>query len=270
MKIKSLIFGLLLMATSCFAQNGYIKVDALVLGAKTQSQRLALVAPPLGLMVYQSDGVSGFYTNTSTGWTYSSKGATGEQGIQGLTGAPGSQGIQGLTGATGIQGPQGIQGLAGAVGIQGLKGDTGSQGIQGLPGAAGGNYDVNKFVVSPTYDRVGVGIANPTEKFHVRWGHVLLEGDGVSYQAKNGVGNTYALSTLGNNNVFAIANNLLKLDPQWGSTALSINGGLVASNVPIYINSSGNNFIVKTANGGCRKIVVADDGVITTPVVVCP
>lgn len=86
MKSKSLVFFLLLFATSCFAQGGYIKVDALVLGAKTQSQRLALVAPPLGMMVYQSDGVSGLYTNTPAGWTYSSKGATGERGIQGLPG----------------------------------------------------------------------------------------------------------------------------------------------------------------------------------------
>jgi hypothetical protein len=117
---------------------------------------------------------------------------------------------------------------------------------------------------------VGIGIPVPTEKFHVRWGHIMLEGDGVSYKAKNGIGNVYAMATLGNNNVFAVANNLLKLDPQWGSTALTINGGLVASNVPIYINSPGNNFIVKTVSGGCRKIVVADDGVITAPEVVCP
>jgi hypothetical protein len=118
--------------------------------------------------------------------------------------------------------------------------------------------------------KVGIGVNEPLEKLHLRWGHILLEGDNVSYKAKNNVGNTFNLATLGNNNVFAIANNLLKLDPQWGSTALSVNGGLVASNVPIYINNSANNFIVKTANGNCRKLVIADDGMITAPLVACP
>ena len=117
---------------------------------------------------------------------------------------------------------------------------------------------------------VGIGIPIPTAKLHLRWGHFLLEGDGVSYKAKNGIGNEYALSTLGNNNVFSIANNLLKLDPQMGTTSLSIDGGLVTSNVPIYLNSSANNIVVRTPNGLCRKLVVADDGSISTPSVPCP
>ncbi len=52
-------------------------------------------------------------------------------------GATGAQGIQGLTGATGATGPQGISGIAGATGVQGITGATGPQGIQGLTGATG-------------------------------------------------------------------------------------------------------------------------------------
>jgi hypothetical protein len=70
-------------------------------------------------------------------------GATGSQGIQGLTGAAGSdgatgaQGIQGLTGATGPVGATGAQGIQGLTGATGPVGATGSQGIQGLTGATG-------------------------------------------------------------------------------------------------------------------------------------
>jgi hypothetical protein len=36
----------------------------------TQTQRTALVSPPLGLMVYQTNGTEGLYINKSTGWTF--------------------------------------------------------------------------------------------------------------------------------------------------------------------------------------------------------
>ena len=48
-------------------------------------------------------------------------GATGPQGIQGVSGPAGPQGPQGLPGPTGSQGPQG---LPGPQGIQGVKGDS--------------------------------------------------------------------------------------------------------------------------------------------------
>jgi hypothetical protein len=61
-------------------------------------------------------------------------GATGPQGLQGLTGPVGPQGLQGLTGAAG---PQGLQGLTGPQGLQGLAGPAGAQGVQGLVGPTG-------------------------------------------------------------------------------------------------------------------------------------
>jgi len=36
----------------------------------TQAQRLAIAAPAVGLMVYQTDGVEGLYINKSTGWLF--------------------------------------------------------------------------------------------------------------------------------------------------------------------------------------------------------
>jgi hypothetical protein len=61
-------------------------------------------------------------------------GATGPQGIQGVSGAVGPQGIQGIQGVTGATGPQGIQGVSGAVGPQGIQGVTGATGPAGLDG----------------------------------------------------------------------------------------------------------------------------------------
>ncbi|MBP5553096.1 MAG: carboxypeptidase regulatory-like domain-containing protein, partial [Spirochaetales bacterium] len=79
------------------------------------------------------DGCSYIYDGTQ--WTLlASKGAQGEQGIQGETGA---QGPQGETGATGAQGPQGETGATGPQGPQGETGATGATGAIGATGAAG-------------------------------------------------------------------------------------------------------------------------------------
>ncbi|MED1282254.1 Gly-Xaa-Xaa repeat protein [Bacillus mycoides] len=70
-------------------------------------------------------------------------GATGPQGLRGVTGATGAtgpQGLRGVTGATGATGPQGLRGVTGATGAtgpQGLRGATGATGPQGLRGATG-------------------------------------------------------------------------------------------------------------------------------------
>ena len=74
-------------------------------------------------------------------------GATGSQGIQGVTGATGSQGIQGATGATGSQGIQGVTGATGATGSQGIQGATGSQ---GEPGQSSNYYNYKVHTTSQT------------------------------------------------------------------------------------------------------------------------
>lgn len=65
----------------------------------------------------------GLWQRKSGAWTYRGQlpvntgptGATGPQGVQGVTGATGPQGIQGPTGSTGPQGPAGLTTLASLV-----------------------------------------------------------------------------------------------------------------------------------------------------------
>ena len=122
----------------------------------TTQERLAIVNPAMGLLVYDSTVNCYFYFN-GTVWlslcqlsgptgpigNTGAQGTTGLQGIQGATGATGANGIQGIQGvtgpigATGAQGIQGITGATGAQGIQGITGATGAQGIQGVTGATG-------------------------------------------------------------------------------------------------------------------------------------
>jgi len=119
----------------------------------TTIERLAIVNPTMGLLVYDSTVNCYFYFN-GTVWlslcqlsgptgpigNTGAQGTTGLQGIQGVTGATGatgSQGIQGVTGATGATGLQGIQGVTGATGATGLQGIQGIQGVTGATGATG-------------------------------------------------------------------------------------------------------------------------------------
>ena len=89
------LFLLLILSLVWVDSFGQATFDALILNPKTESQRLAIVSPRVGMSVYQSDGNKGIYTYNSSGWFYTSK---GDQGIQGVQGIKGDQGIQGLKG----------------------------------------------------------------------------------------------------------------------------------------------------------------------------
>ncbi len=69
----------------------------LLIPRMTASQKSAISAPATGLMIYQTDGTTGFYYYDGSSWIQSI-GVTGAQGIQGATGDTGAQGIQGATG----------------------------------------------------------------------------------------------------------------------------------------------------------------------------
>ena len=84
----------------------------------TEIQRDAIVSPASGLMIYQTDEVSGFYFYNGTGWTK----------IDGVAGPQGDQGVQGIQGEPGPTGQPGAQGLAGSDGEDGANGTNGSDG----------------------------------------------------------------------------------------------------------------------------------------------
>jgi hypothetical protein len=71
---------------------------------------------PVSLITATGLGYTNFPNQHEVILVISSIGATGPQGLQGLTGDQGPQGLQGLTGD---QGPQGLQGLTGDQGPQG-------------------------------------------------------------------------------------------------------------------------------------------------------
>ena len=116
-------------------------------------QRIAIVTPAEGLLVYDTDVDCFFYFSAaSSSWenlcsdTGGVTGPTGPQGLQGIPGPPGQNGATGPTGPagptgaqgpTGLAGPTGPDGVAGPQGATGSAGPTGAQGPTGVAGATG-------------------------------------------------------------------------------------------------------------------------------------
>lgn len=119
----------------------------------TQAQRLAIVNPAQGLLVYdvsdntfwyfdgtvwvQAIGLPGPTGPTGPAGADGATGATGADGATGATGAAGATGPAGATGATGPAGATGATGVAGATGPAGATGATGPAGATGATGATG-------------------------------------------------------------------------------------------------------------------------------------
>jgi hypothetical protein len=91
----------------------------------TQAQRLAISAPPQGLMVYQTDGTASggtqtgfwYYAGTPAAWVFLNPvGTAGPAGPEGPVGPAGPTGPIGPTGPTGALGPAGPTGPAGPAG----------------------------------------------------------------------------------------------------------------------------------------------------------
>lgn len=151
----------------------------------TATERIAIVNPTRGLLVYDST-INCYYYFNGTIWlslcqlsgptgpvgNTGPQGATGLQGIQGVqgaTGATGAQGIQGNTGAQGITGPtgaQGIQGITGPTGVSGIQGVTGATGATGLQGSTGAQGIAGPTGLQGVQGATGAtgiqGIAGPT------------------------------------------------------------------------------------------------------------
>lgn len=184
--MKTHLFSFLLLVTSfSYAQSveinpagsasGIITSTAtnkgMLVPRMTAAERSAISSPANGLLVYQTDGVAGFYFYNGTAWAVLG-GGSGSQGPAGLntlvkttTEAAGANCTTGgvkleygldansnntldageivpaltkyiCNGAVGQQGPQGIQGLTGATGSQGATGVAGANGKTVLNGTA--------------------------------------------------------------------------------------------------------------------------------------
>ena len=148
----------------------------------TETQRDAIALPASGLMIYQTDEVSGFYFYNGTQWTsvgmsgpQGDQGPQGEAGPAGAAGAPGpigpigpagadgADGAQGPVGPTGPIGPAGAQGPTGLAGANGADGDQGPQGDQGIQGATGATGPQGLAGVDGVDGNDGNGIASTVD-----------------------------------------------------------------------------------------------------------
>lgn len=102
----------------------------------SSAQRLAILAPANGLMVYDTDLLCiFFYDLVNASWKSLCDGGSGGVGVTGPTGPQGQQGLPGVAGTAGPTGPQGVAGTAGPTGPQGVTGPSGT-GV-GIPGPTG-------------------------------------------------------------------------------------------------------------------------------------
>lgn len=114
--------------------------QGLLVPRMTSSQRVAILNPANGLMVYDTNELQFFYYDGAK-WVKAmgpagSPGSTGPTGSAGATGGTGSIGV---VGATGLQGVKGATGSIGAFGITGSTGSTGAIGRTGSTGNTGAN-----------------------------------------------------------------------------------------------------------------------------------
>ncbi|HQP05159.1 MAG TPA: hypothetical protein PLP11_11215, partial [Bacteroidales bacterium] len=110
----------------------------LLIPRMTSLQRMAIINPADGLMVFDTDSACiVFFRQTTMAWYSACNIMNGPIGPEGPIGPTGPQGLQGNPGPTGLQGPVGATGAMGATGPAGATGATGSTGPQGLQGDPG-------------------------------------------------------------------------------------------------------------------------------------
>ncbi|HEU4718083.1 MAG TPA: hypothetical protein VFU15_09625, partial [Bacteroidia bacterium] len=101
----------------------------------TTAQRLAIVSPANGLLVYDTNFDCFFYyIAATTSWqnmctSSAATGPTGPTGPAGTNGVAGATGATGVAGTTGPTGPAGVAGTTGAQGPSGIDGVTGPMGV---------------------------------------------------------------------------------------------------------------------------------------------
>jgi hypothetical protein len=134
----------------------YATNKGLLIPRLTTIQRIAILSPAAGLLVYDTDfkqfwyfdgilwvqaigpqGPAGPQGTTGAQGAIGPQGPTGTAGIAGITGPSGADGMDGVTGPTGPAGAIGLQGPSGPAGNAGPTGANGVNGITGPTGPAG-------------------------------------------------------------------------------------------------------------------------------------
>ena len=191
------------------------------------------------------------------------QGATGPQGIQGITGPTGPQGIQGITGPTGPQGIQGATGPTGPQGIQGATGPTGSADTQAvsaysLPAAQvsdGGavQFDVTAAQsgtdVTHTAGSGDVTITQPGTYF-VQYGATVAPTGAASYPV------TGIVTLSVNGQTQSAGAGMVQFDAATPARQISAAAVLNVTDVPatVQVISSGGNFLYSNATINVFKV----------------
>ena len=139
----------------------------------TSIQRIAIISPANGLLVFDADAGCFYYWNAITvSWkSLCDNGTAGVTGLTGITGSTGGTGISGSTGAIGTTGLTGTTGIMGTIGATGSIGTTGATGVDlgthwSITGNAGTVAGAN-FI--GTSDNVDVVVkTNAQEQMRVR------------------------------------------------------------------------------------------------------
>lgn len=143
--------------------------QGLLVPRMTSSQRVAILNPANGLMVYDTNELQFFYYDGAK-WVKAmgpagSPGSTGPTGSAGVIGGTGSIGI---AGATGLQGVKGVTGSIGASGVTGSTGTTGAIGRTGSTGNTGANGTAGQNA-SDAYGTASITVEPPITKIMPPW-----------------------------------------------------------------------------------------------------
>ena len=268
---KITLIALMLFTALCYAQVGIntnnpdassaLEIESttggILIPRLTETQRDAISAPATGLMIYQTNGTSGFYFYDGNIWTkvdgvagpQGTDGADGTDGVDGTDGTDGADGTDGVDGVDGANGTDGVAGATGATGPTGPQGDAGIDGVDGTDGTDGadgvdilGNttetlyYGVNGWIATDNLTNDGTTVNTNSD--------MSINGVTVGKGGGNIISNTASGSDALNSNTTGVQNTAS------GNQALNANttgnNNTASGNYALYSNTLG---YANTASG---------------------
>ena len=233
----------------------------------TEAQKLQIVNPAMGLLIYQTDNIIGFwYYDTSIPAWVRVIGSVGSTGATGLTGSTGSTGVTGATGSTGVTGSTGDTGV-----VSTGAGPTGATGANGAPGATGANGTNGVTGATGLTGAMGVtGLTGAT-------GLTGETGATGSTGLKGSTGSTGLTGAAGANGTNG-TNGAQGLTGATGANGTTVLGG-TGTTIPLIVMNGGEiihktspskGTIYMSANNQCWQLTVDNSGNIVTQLVACP